>query len=84
MSNYHVAVDVGGTFTDVVLQNTDDGTLLTAKVPTATEDPAQGFLTAVEGVLADAGVPPGAVRRVFHGTTIATMRLSSARRPRLA
>ena len=71
MSSYHVAVDVGGTFTDVVLQNTDDGTLLTAKVPTAA-DPAQGFLSGVERVLADAGVDPGAVHRVFHGTTIAT------------
>ena len=71
MSSYHVAVDVGGTFTDVVLQNTDNGTLLTAKVPTAA-DPAQGFLSGVERVLADAGVDPGAVQRVFHGTTIAT------------
>ena len=72
MSSYHVAVDVGGTFTDVVLQNTDDGTLLTAKVPTATADPAQGFLRGVERVLADSGVEAKAVQRVFHGTTIAT------------
>ncbi|MGE0687942.1 MAG: hydantoinase/oxoprolinase N-terminal domain-containing protein, partial [Dehalococcoidia bacterium] len=40
MANYQVAVDVGGTFTDVVLQNTEDGSTWTAKVPTTPSDPA--------------------------------------------
>nr|ART40311.1 K25 [uncultured bacterium] len=72
MANYQVAVDVGGTFTDVVLQNTEDGATWTAKVPTTPADPATGFLQGIRQVLNDADVDAEAVRRVFHGTTIAT------------
>lgn len=72
MADYHLAVDVGGTFTDVVVQDTDKGGLWTAKVPTTPEDPAKGFLTGIRRALAGANVDANAVRRVFHGTTIAT------------
>jgi N-methylhydantoinase A len=72
MADYHVAVDIGGTFTDIVLQDTRVGTLWTAKVPTTPADPAGGFLAGVQQVLADASAGVAEVRRVFHGTTIAT------------
>ena len=65
-----VAIDIGGTFTDVVA---DDGAgrRLTAKVPTVPADPAQGLLNAV-GELGRRGLAFGDVSLVFHGTTIAT------------
>jgi N-methylhydantoinase A len=72
MSDFHVAVDIGGTFTDVVLQNTEQGTMWTAKVPTTPANPADGFLRGVQHVLAMANADAASVRRVFHGTTIAT------------
>ena len=65
-----VAIDIGGTFTDVVA---DDGAgrRLTAKVPTVPADPAQGLLNAL-GELGRRGLAFGDVSLVFHGTTIAT------------
>ncbi len=65
-----VAIDIGGTFTDVVA---DDGTgrRLTAKVPTVPADPAVGLLNGL-AVLGNRGMPLEDVNLVFHGTTIAT------------
>ena len=65
-----VAIDIGGTFTDVVA---DDGTgqRITAKVPTVPADPALGLLNALS-VLGSRGMPFEEVNLVFHGTTIAT------------
>ncbi|MEK9725025.1 MAG: hydantoinase/oxoprolinase family protein, partial [Rhodospirillaceae bacterium] len=65
-----LAVDIGGTFTDVVL--THPGGLTTAKVLTSLQAPEQGVLTGVTDVLAKAGVAPGAVGVLLHGTTLAT------------
>ena len=65
-----VAIDIGGTFTDVVA---DDGIgqRLTAKVPTVPADPALGLLDALS-VLGRRGLAFEDVSLVFHGTTIAT------------
>ena len=68
---WFVGVDVGGTFTDVVLAD-GDGDIRTGKVLTTPEDPREGVVAAVNQVLADAAVEPGAVTRVVHGTTLAT------------
>ena len=71
-SQYHVAVDIGGTFTDVVVMDTAGGNLWTAKTPSTPADLADGFMTGVRQGLAQASAPPAEVLRVFHGTTIAT------------
>ncbi|MDE0376367.1 MAG: hydantoinase/oxoprolinase family protein [bacterium] len=65
-----VAIDIGGTFTDVVA---DDGIgqRLTAKVPTVPADPALGLLDGLS-VLGRLGMAFEEVSLVFHGTTIAT------------
>jgi N-methylhydantoinase A len=65
-----IASDIGGTFTDVVLDA--DGVLHTAKVLTTPGAPEQGLLEGVDRVLAAAGVAPGAVDQMIHGTTLAT------------
>jgi N-methylhydantoinase A len=72
MADYHLAVDVGGTFTDVVVQDTDSGRVWTAKVPSTPEDPAEGFVTGIRKVMSNGQVDASCVHRVFHGTTIAT------------
>jgi N-methylhydantoinase A len=69
-ATWAVGIDVGGTFTDAVAVRTD-GLARTAKVPSTPDDPARGLLDAM-AALALAGVPPGAVTRVVHGTTVAT------------
>ncbi len=66
-----LAVDIGGTFTDVALEN-DDGRLVTAKVPTTPSAPEQGVMDGVLLALDEAGLEPGAIDHVIHGTTLAT------------
>ncbi|NKB98426.1 MAG: hydantoinase/oxoprolinase family protein [Pseudomonadales bacterium] len=65
-----LAVDIGGTFTDIVLAN-DQG-LTTTKVLTTYTDPALGVLTGIEEVLAIANVKAEQIDLVLHGTTLAT------------
>ena len=65
-----LAVDIGGTFTDAVLDR--DGETWTAKEPTVPAAPADGFMAAATTVLERAGVAPGDVDLVLHGTTLAT------------
>ena len=72
MDNYSVAVDVGGTFTDIVLCNLATNEQKVHKTPSTPEDPGIGFLTGLREVLSANSVEPGQVKHVFHGTTIAT------------
>ena len=69
-ARYRIGVDVGGTFTDIVLEYGD--TLTTAKVLTTPDAPDDAVLTGVDDVLARAGADPGAVELLIHGTTLAT------------
>jgi N-methylhydantoinase A len=68
---YFLGVDVGGTFTDVVLGDTDGGAAV-AKVSTTPDDPRLGVVAGIGEVLATHGVEPSRVTRVVHGTTLAT------------
>ena len=72
MDNYSVAVDVGGTFTDVVLCNLDTNQQSVFKTPSTPDDPSAGFLTGLQQILELNGVKPAQVKHIFHGTTIAT------------
>ena len=65
-----IGVDVGGTFTDVVLN--EGGTLRTAKVSSVPEDPSRGFFHGIERMVEGAGLRPGSVALLFHGSTVAT------------
>jgi N-methylhydantoinase A len=62
-----VAVDVGGTFTDICVLDEADGALQVAKVP-STSDPIEGVLAGVR----EAGVDLDQVVLFSHGTTVAT------------
>lgn len=70
--SYRLGVDVGGTFTDLLLINEDTGETFTAKVPSTPHDSSIGVLNGVERICAASGVDPKVIRRVMHGTTVAT------------
>ena len=68
-----LAVDVGGTFTDVALETGGGGdSLVTAKVLTTPRAPEEGVIAAVGEAIRAAGVEPGEVDLLIHGTTLAT------------
>ncbi|MGI9310924.1 MAG: hydantoinase/oxoprolinase family protein [bacterium] len=77
-----LAVDIGGTFTDVVLAV--GGRLLTAKVPTTPRAPEEGFLEGAQDLIRAAGIAPSAVSSIIHGTTLATNALIERRGARTA
>jgi N-methylhydantoinase A len=65
-----LAVDIGGTFTDVAL-DTPTGRV-TTKVLTTPDAPERGVMQGIEAALAKASARPGDVALVMHGTTLAT------------
>ena len=72
MAQLQLALDIGGTFTDVVMVDGASGALWTAKTPSTPKDPSNGFFDGVEKILRLAGTAPADVAAVFHGSTIAT------------
>jgi N-methylhydantoinase A len=72
MSRYALAVDIGGTFTDVVLRS-ESGQTTVDKTLTTPESLEVGFFRAVDSVLKKANVTPAAVTDVVvHATTVVT------------
>ena len=71
LSSTELAVDIGGTFTDVVLR-TAGGDVVSAKVLTTPDDPTDGLVVGVMQVLERARVDAGSVDSVVHATTLAT------------
>src|SRR6202140_5415428 len=65
-----LGVDIGGTFTDVALEIGDRR--YTAKGLTTSRAPEDGVLAILRSVIAEAGIEPGQVRLIIHGTTLAT------------
>ena len=70
--SYRLGVDVGGTFTDLLLVNEKTGELQTAKVPSTPEDSSIGVFNGINKVCANANVDPSKITSVMHGTTVAT------------
>jgi N-methylhydantoinase A len=70
--SYRIGVDIGGTFTDVVLLDTETHEVQFAKVSTTPEDRAEGFFTGVERALSQNGAGVAGVRMILHGSTVAT------------
>ena len=64
-----LGVDIGGTFTDLVLTRGDGG-MLSAKVASTPEAPEAAVLTGLDDVLAAAALAPSDLAEVLHGTTV--------------
>jgi len=64
-----IAVDIGGTFTDIVL-TLPDGGMATRKVSSTPSDYSRGIVTGVSALLRDLGVAPGDISAFLHATTV--------------
>ncbi len=69
---YRLGVDVGGTFTDVLLVEEGSGSTWRAKTASTPSDQAVGVLNGIGQVCAAAGIELSEVAQVLHGTTVAT------------
>ena len=70
--SFRLGVDVGGTFTDLLLINEVSGETFTAKVLSTPKDSSVGVLNGVSRICEESGVDPKSITRVMHGTTVAT------------
>jgi len=70
--HYSLGVDIGGTFTDLVVYDHDTGRQVNRKVLTTHEDPARAVEAGVAALLADGRLEPRHVTRVVHATTLFT------------
>src|SRR5580700_7123257 len=82
MSDARLGVDIGGTFTDVALEV--GNRRYTAKGLTTPRAPEDGVLAILRSIIAEAGIAPGDVRLIIHGTTLATNALIERKGARTA
>jgi N-methylhydantoinase A len=68
--SFKIGVDIGGTFTDIVLWDSDGGNLIIDKVLTTPDDPSRAVLDGVRQVLNTAGIEASDLGAVIHGTTL--------------
>jgi N-methylhydantoinase A len=66
-----IGVDIGGTFTDLVLLHAD-GRVVTRKIPSSPDDHSRAIVEALADLLTELRLEPSSVRELVHGTTIAT------------
>ncbi|MGE8132733.1 hydantoinase/oxoprolinase family protein [Novosphingobium subterraneum] len=69
---YRLGVDVGGTFTDLLLFDTSSSAFWRHKTPSTPHDSSEGILNGVTAICDKAGITPGDVEFFLHGTTVAT------------
>ena len=69
---FRLGVDVGGTFTDLLLVDDSSGQTYTAKVPSTPEDSSIGVLDGINRICSQSDIDLSEVAQVMHGTTVAT------------
>ena len=69
---YRLGVDVGGTFTDLLLFEAGTGAFWRHKTPSTPHDSSEGIMTGVSAICDAAGITPAEVEIFLHGTTVAT------------
>jgi N-methylhydantoinase A len=67
-----IGVDIGGTFTDLILADTEQQQTWIHKVPTSVEDPAIAMLSGIQTLCQMANLLPESIDHLLHGTTVAT------------
>jgi N-methylhydantoinase A len=77
---YHIAVDIGGTFTDLVALEAESGEVIVDKSSSLARDPIRAVLRVIEKT----GIPASRIELFVHGTTIATNALIERRGTRVA
>ncbi|GCD96540.1 hydantoinase/oxoprolinase family protein [Embleya hyalina] len=85
MTDWRLAVDIGGTFTDVVLLDADTGRVVVEKTLTTPAAPLGGVRAGVTSALAKAGITPADITRpIVHATTLITNALIEGKTGRAA
>ena len=79
-----VGIDVGGTFTDLVLANSETGALTFYKEPSSPDDPAAAVERGLLGIIERAGVRPDEISLIVHGTTLGLNTIIQRKGARLA
>ena len=69
---YRLGVDVGGTFTDLLLVDESSGQTYMAKVPSTPDDSSIGVLNGIDRICGESDIDAKQVAQVMHGTTVAT------------
>ncbi|WP_119944351.1 hydantoinase/oxoprolinase family protein [Neorhizobium sp. NCHU2750] len=69
-SGARIGIDVGGTFTDFVLSNPNDGSLTYYKEPSTPDEPSRALIEGLQSLLKKAGMTSADVGTLMHGTTI--------------
>lgn len=69
---YRLGVDVGGTFTDLLLFDEASGAFWRHKTPSTPHDSSEGILTGVKAITEKAGITAADIAYFLHGTTVAT------------
>ena len=72
MAHYSLGIDIGGTFTDIVIYDHDSGRQVNRKVLTTHDDPARAVAAGVDALLREGRFEPGEFARVVHATTLFT------------
>ena len=67
-----LGIDVGGTFTDLLLFNESSGEIHLLKTPSTPEDQSVGILNGVERLIAQSGIAAAEIQTALHGTTVST------------
>ncbi|HEY8610714.1 MAG TPA: hydantoinase/oxoprolinase family protein [Roseomonas sp.] len=67
-----LGIDIGGTFTDLVILDPSDGKAAIWKESTTPDDPSRGAITGLEQLLGRSGIQAGSIGRVVHATTLFT------------
>lgn len=70
--SYRLGVDVGGTFTDLLLFDERTGAFWRHKTPSTPHDSSVGITAGVDVVCSKAGITPSQIETFLHGTTVAT------------
>ena len=70
--SWRIGIDTGGTFTDLVAVNSDDGRLFYHKVHSTPSDPGDALCTGIEKLCVRHGFTPDEVAMLIHGSTVAT------------
>jgi N-methylhydantoinase A len=69
---YRLGIDIGGTFTDLVLLEESTGKLFFGKTLTTYDNPSNGIINGTQALLAQHGVSPAQLTGIVHGTTLVT------------
>ena len=69
---YRLAVDTGGTFTDLCVLEEGTGRFIVAKVPSTPDNPAMAVIAGIEKIMASGHLKPAEILFFIHGTTVAT------------